>query len=162
MARAILTFNGFLLQRGELPARLRELTILRVVHRHRLALRGSQHVKMAPRNGISNDDIANLVRGSDGFEGADRLVLDATDELLADGHARWETLQALAESLGGRAAMEFVFAVRVYVLSAMAFETWGLAPARAARGLPTDPPLRVPRVARSSALEEPSPCCGAM
>lgn len=37
MARAFLTFNGFLLQRGELPARLRELAILRVAHTRRSA-----------------------------------------------------------------------------------------------------------------------------
>ncbi len=129
MARAFLTFNGFLLQRGELPARLRELTILRVAHRRQSAYEWGQHVRMAPRNDISEEDIARLVRGNDGFEGADRLVLDATDELLAQGHARWETWQALAESLGEHAAMEFIFVVGVYVLTAMAFGTWGLPPA---------------------------------
>jgi 4-carboxymuconolactone decarboxylase len=136
MARAFLTFNGFLLQRGELPARLRELTILRVAHNRRSAYEWGQHVKMAARNGISEDDITRLTRGNDGFEGADRLVLDATDELLAQGHARWETWQALAESLGEHAAMEFVFVVGVYVLSAMAFETWGLPPAPGSAPLP--------------------------
>jgi 4-carboxymuconolactone decarboxylase len=138
MARAFLTFNGFLLQRGELPARLRELTILRVAHHHRSAYEWGQHVKMAPRSGISEDDIARLVRGNDGFEGADRLVLDATDDLLAAGHARWETWQALVDSLGEHAAMEFIFVVGVYVLSAMAFGTWGLPPA------PDSPPLPTP------------------
>ncbi len=135
MARTFLTFNGFLLQRGELPARLRELAILRVAHNRRSAYEWGQHAKMAARNGISEGDIARLARGNDGFEGADRLVLDATDELLAEGHARWETWQALADALGERAAMEFVFVVGVYVMSAMAFETWRLPPA------PGSPPL---------------------
>ncbi|MGB8391207.1 carboxymuconolactone decarboxylase family protein [Mycobacterium sp.] len=138
MARAFLTFNGFLLHRGELPARLRELTILRVAQHHRSAYEWGQHVRMAPRNDISEEDIARLVRGNDGFEGVDRLVLDATDELLAEGHARWETWQALAESLGEHAAMEFIFVVGVYVLTAMAFGTWGLSPA------PDSPPLPTP------------------
>ncbi len=135
MACAFLTFNGFLLQRGELPARLRELAILRVAHNRRSSYEWGQHAKMAARNGISEQDIGRLARGNHGFDGADRLVLDATDELLAEGHARWETWQALAESLGERAAMEFVFVVGVYVMSAMAFETWRLPPA------PGSPPL---------------------
>jgi 4-carboxymuconolactone decarboxylase len=137
MARAFLTFNGFLLQRGELPARLRELTILRVAHHHRSAYEWGQHVRMAPRNDISEEDIARLVRGNDGFEGVDRLVLDATDELLAEGRARWETWQALAESLGEHAAMEFVFVVGVYVLTGMAFGTWGLPQAPDTAPLPS-------------------------
>jgi 4-carboxymuconolactone decarboxylase len=136
MARAFLTFNGFLLQRGELPARLRELTILRVALSRRSAYEWGQHARMAARSDISEDEIARLARGNDGFEGADRLVLDATDELLAAGHARWETWQALAESLGEHAAMEFIFVVGVYTLSAMAFETWGLPAAPGTAPLP--------------------------
>ena len=136
MARAFLNFNGFLLQRGELPARLRELTILRVAQTHRSAYEWGQHVRMAARNDISEEDIATLTRGNDGFEGADRLVLDATDELLTAGHARWETWQALSEALGERPAMEVVFVVGVYVMSAMAFETWGLPPAPDSAPLP--------------------------
>ncbi|OBH40585.1 carboxymuconolactone decarboxylase family protein [Mycobacterium mantenii] len=137
LARPFLTFNGFLLQRGELPARLRELTILRVAQNRRSAYEWGQHVRMAARNDISEDDIARLARGTDEFEGADRLVLEATDELLAEGHACWETWQALSEALGEHAAMEFIFVVGVYVLSAMAFETWRLPPAPDTAPLPT-------------------------
>jgi len=136
MARPFLTFNGFLLQRGELPARLRELTILRVAQTRRSAYEWGQHVRMAERHDISGEDITCLAQGNAGFEGADRLVLEATDEMLAEGHARWETWQALSESLGEHAAMEFVFVVGVYVLSAMAFETWRLPPVPDAAPLP--------------------------
>ncbi|OCB28835.1 carboxymuconolactone decarboxylase [Mycobacterium malmoense] len=137
MARPFLTFNGFLLQRGELPPRLRELTILRVAQSRRSAYEWGQHVRMAARNNIFDEDIARLARGGGEFEGADRLVLDATDELLTEGHACWETWQALAESLGEHAAMEFIFVVGVYVLSAMAFETWRLPPAPGTAPLPS-------------------------
>jgi len=136
MARSFLTFNGFLLQRGELPARLRELTILRVAQTRRSAYEWGQHVRMAARNDISEEDIARLIEGNGEFEGADRLVLEATDELLAEGHARWETWQVLVESVGEHAAMEFIFVVGVYVLSAMAFETWGLPSAPGTAPLP--------------------------
>ncbi len=136
MARPFLTFNGFLLQRGELPARLRELTILRVAQTRRSAYEWGQHVRMAERHDISGEDITRLAQGNAGFDGADRLVLEATDEMLAEGHARWETWQALSESLGEHAAMEFVFVVGVYVLSAMAFETWRLPPVPDAAPLP--------------------------
>lgn len=136
MARTFLTFNGFLLQRGELPARLRELVILRVAQTRRSAYEWGQHVRMAERHGITADDITRLAAGNEGFEGADRLVLEATDEMLAEGHARWETWQALTETLGEHAAMEFIFVVGVYVLSAMAFETWRLPPVPGTAPLP--------------------------
>lgn len=136
MARTFLTFNGFLLQRGELPARLRELTILRVAQTRRSAYEWGQHVRMAERNGVSAEDITRLADGNEGFAGADRLVLEAADEMLAEGHARWETWQALTEVLGEHAAIEFIFVVGAYVLSAMAFETWRLPPVPGTAPLP--------------------------
>lgn len=63
-------------------------------------------------------------------------MLEAADEILAEGHERWETWQALTGTLGEHAAMEFVFVVGVYVLSAMAFETWRLPPVPGSAPLP--------------------------
>ncbi|MET8650791.1 carboxymuconolactone decarboxylase family protein [Nocardia aurea] len=136
LARAFLSFNTHLLRRGELPLRLRELAILRVAYTHRSAYEWGQHVKIAVAGGVSADDIARLAVGNDSFEGDDRLVLDITDELLADGHATWETWQRSVDALGIHQAMELIFVVGTYTMAAMAFVTWGLPPAPDAAPLP--------------------------
>lgn len=136
MARVFLGFNGFLLQRGELSGRLRELVILRVAHRHRSAFEWGQHVRLSAAVGVTADDVAALTEGNDGFGGTDRLVLDATDELIATGRADWSTWQALVDELGEHAAMELIFIVGTYTLTAMAFGTWGLQPQPGSAALP--------------------------
>lgn len=138
MVRLFLQFNGFLLQRGELTGRLRELTILRVAHRHRSAFEWGQHVRLGAAVGVTEADVAALTAGNDGFSGADRLVLDTVDELIADGKARWATWQRLVDELGEHAAIEVVFLVGTYTLTSMAFGTWGLEPKPGSAPLPPD------------------------
>jgi alkylhydroperoxidase family enzyme len=136
MARVFLRFNGFLLQRGQLSARLRELVILRVAHRHQSAFEWGQHVKIGAGAGVSDADVTALVDGNEGFDGADRLALETADELIANGRAEWSTWQRLVDELGEQAAMEVLFVVGTYTLTAMAFGTWGLAPQPGSAELP--------------------------
>jgi alkylhydroperoxidase family enzyme len=140
MARVFLQFNGFLLQRGELPARLRELIILRVAHRHRSAFEWEQHVRLGAAVGVTETDVAALADGNEGFSGADRVVLDAVDELMADGKGRWSTWQSLVDELGEHAAMEVIFLVGTYTMTAMAFGTWGLTAQSGSAPLPPPGP----------------------
>jgi alkylhydroperoxidase family enzyme len=140
MARVFLQFNGFLLQRGELQARLRELVILRVAHRHRSAFEWGQHVRLGADVGVTADDVTALAAGNEGFTGTDRLALDTVDELIGRGRAEWSTWQALVDALGERAAMELVFLVGTYTLTAMAFGTWGLQPQPGSAALPDETP----------------------
>lgn len=139
MARRLLTFNGWLLQRGELPVRLRELAILRVAHTRRSAFFWGEHVKVATQGGVLEEDIARLAEGNDGFPSTDRLVLDATDELLTHGSANADTWQRLTEELGTHQAMELIFVVGTYAMLAMAFDTWRLAPPAGSAPLPELP-----------------------
>lgn len=139
MARRFLTFNGWLLQRGELPLRLRELAVLRVAHTRRSAFFWGEHVKVATEGGVPDGDIAVLANGNDGFTGVDRLVLDATDELLSRGRAGEATWQRLTEELGTHQAMELIFVVGTYAMLAMAFDTWRLAPPAGSASLPEPP-----------------------
>jgi 4-carboxymuconolactone decarboxylase len=136
MAREFLAYNGFLLQRGELPLRLRELAILRLAHTRRSAFFWGEHVRIALAGGLSEEDIARLGRGNSEFAGADRLVLEATDELLTDGRAQEETWRRLVEQLGTHQAMELIFVVGTYAMLAMACDTFELAPPPGSATLP--------------------------
>ena len=136
MARVFMSYNAFLLQRGELPLRLRELAILRLAHARRSAFFWGEHVRVATAGGLSADDIASLARGNDEFDGVDRLVLDATDEMLAEGRVQAATWKRLVEELGTRSAMELIFAVGTYGMLAMACDTWQLVPPLGSAKLP--------------------------
>jgi alkylhydroperoxidase family enzyme len=136
MAREFLVYNAYLLQRGELALRLRELAILRLAHKRRSAFFWGEHVRVATAGGLSEDDIAALARGNDEFGGVDRLVLEATDEMLADGRARPATWNRLVEELGTHEAMELIFVVGTYGMLAMACDTWKLLPPSGSAKLP--------------------------
>ena len=128
MAREFLAYNAFLLQRGELPLRLRELAILRLAHVRRSAFFWGEHVRIALAGGLSEDDIAHVASGNGEFDGADSLVLEATDQLLADGRADAATWNSLVDELGTHQAMELIFVVGTYAMLAMACDTFQLAP----------------------------------
>ncbi|KUI47952.1 carboxymuconolactone decarboxylase [Mycobacterium sp. GA-1199] len=136
MARRFLSFNGWLLQRGELPLRLRELAVLRVALTRRSAFFWGEHFKVATDGGVPEEDIARLAKGNEGFAGADRLVLDATDELISQGRSEETTWQGLTDELGTHQAMELIFVVGTYAMLAMAFDTWSLAPPAGSAPLP--------------------------
>lgn len=136
MARDFLQYNGFLLRRGELSLRHRELAILRLSHVRRSVFFWGEHFRIAIAGGLSEDDIARLVRGNAQFDGADRLVLQATDEILAHGKATPATWQQLVAELGTHQAMEVIFVVGTYAMLASACDTWGLMPPPGSATLP--------------------------
>jgi alkylhydroperoxidase family enzyme len=136
MAREFLAYNAFLLQRGELPLRLRELVILRLAHTRRSAFFWGEHVRVATSGDMSEDDIAKLGRGNSEFDGVDRLVLEATDEMLADGRAKSGTWTRLVEELGTHQAMELIFVFGTYAMLATACDTWELTPPPGSAPLP--------------------------
>ena len=136
MAQRFLSYNGWLLQRGELPLRLRELAILRVAHSRRSAFFWGEHVKVAGDGGVSAGDIERLAAGNAGFDGADLVVLRATDELLNHGRAEPSTWRQLTDTLGTHQAMELIFVVGTYAMLAMAFDSWRLPPPAGSAVLP--------------------------
>ncbi|BDX30504.1 carboxymuconolactone decarboxylase [Mycobacterium antarcticum] len=140
MARKFLAYNGWLLQRGELSLRLRELAVLRVAHTRRSVFFWGEHVNIATKGGVPADDVDRLADGNGTFDGSDLIVLEATDELLANGKASAATWQRLVVELGTHQAMELIFVVGTYAMLAMAFDTWGLTPPKGSAALPA--PLR--------------------
>ncbi len=139
LAKVFLRFNGLLLQRTSLSARLRELVILRVALHDRSAFEWAEHVKAARDAGITDSEVEALVRGGDGFEGDDRSALDATDELIGSGRLTPDSWSRIDADLGTHAAMELVFLVGTYRMLATAFATWGLTPPPDGASLPDRP-----------------------
>jgi AhpD family alkylhydroperoxidase len=116
---------GAALLRGELPARERELVILRTAYRRRCGYERAQHLPLARRAGLDEAEIAGTERALDGYPGsaADRLVLGAVDELTADGELSDGTWDALARRYTESQLIELVMLVGHYQLLALTLNT---------------------------------------
>lgn len=139
LARAFLSFNSYQLQRSSLPVRWREFAILRVAHVRRSAYEWGQHVKIAVESGITAGEIEQVALGNSGFDGVDRVVLEATDELLGDGRLGDEGWRALNAEFSTHQVMDLIFIVGTYTMLAMAFESWQLTPEPGTAPLPPAP-----------------------
>src|SRR3954452_4722494 len=78
-------FGGKLLS-GKLPARDRELLILRTGWRTQAAYEGGQHVRIGLAAGLTEDEIQRIKAGpdADGWDDFDAVLLRAADELHDD------------------------------------------------------------------------------
>lgn len=125
LTKAYLGFNVYLLFRSTLPARLREVAVLRVAHRRECAYEWDHHVEMAKAEGLTDADV-EAIRNGAANEDLDRLVVQATDQLEDTSNLTDETWAALGEHLTERQRMDFVFTVGAYGMLAMAFNTFGV------------------------------------
>jgi alkylhydroperoxidase family enzyme len=94
--RRWMPFGGKILN-GKLPARDRELLILRSGWRCQSVYEWGQHVLIGRAAGLTDDEIERLKRGADaaGWSEVDAALVRATDELHDDGcitDATWATL----------------------------------------------------------------------
>src|SRR5437764_13814436 len=96
--RKWLPFGGKLLS-GKLPARDRELLILRTAWHCRAAYEWGQHVGIAKSAGVTDDEIARVPAGppAEGWSTSDRVLLPAADELPPDPCISADTVAAFAE-----------------------------------------------------------------
>ncbi|WP_059017685.1 carboxymuconolactone decarboxylase family protein [Mycobacterium sp. M26] len=125
LTKAFLGFNVYLLFRSSVPARLREVAILRVAHRRNCAYEWAHHVDLATAEGLTEADVEAIRRG-EAHDDADRVILTAVDELDSTSNLTDQTWEALGEYLSDRQRMDFVFIVGAYGMLAMAFNTFGV------------------------------------
>ncbi|WP_068274352.1 carboxymuconolactone decarboxylase family protein [Aldersonia kunmingensis] len=127
LTKAFLGLSIHLLFRSTLPARLRELAILRVAYRRDCEYESAHHVGMAAEVGISPEDVAGAQRGelADDFEQAVVRAVDELDEKSAITDSTWATLSA---QLDERQLMDLIFTIGTYNTMAVAYNTFGVKP----------------------------------
>ncbi|WP_405015775.1 carboxymuconolactone decarboxylase family protein [Kitasatospora sp. NBC_00070] len=118
-------FAGTLLLTGQLPARARELAILRTAHRSACTYEWAHHVPLARAAGLSEEAIASLNSPApDGrWDGEDLLVLRATDEIHDLGELTDHTWDALRRLYDDRQLIELVILVGQYRMLAATLRT---------------------------------------
>jgi len=123
-----LVFANHILFKSTLPARDRELVILRIGWLCRAEYEWGQHVIIGKGAGLTDDEIERITRGPDdpAWEAFDATLLRATDELHADAMVSDETWAALSERYSRQQLMDVVFTIGQYALVSMALNSFGV------------------------------------
>lgn len=92
-------YAGYFLNKGLLPAREREVVILRIGWNCRSVYEFGQHTLIGRRVGLTDSEIAALTRDPEGhpWSPRDRALIDMCDDLCADdcvSDATWSNLSA--------------------------------------------------------------------
>lgn len=127
LARAYLPFNVYLTAGSTLPARLRELAILRLAHRADSEYEWTHHEEAGRAVGLSAADI-EAARTGETTDALDRLVLAAVDELMTATRISDDTWRGLCAALERRQVMDLVFTVGGYLTLAMGLNSFGVEP----------------------------------
>jgi 4-carboxymuconolactone decarboxylase len=135
--RKWLPFGGKLLN-GKIPARERELLILRTGWNCRAVYEWGQHVGIGLRAGLTSAEIDRIPTGPVGdWEPFDATLLRAADELHADACITDDTWAALATRYDTAQLVELPMLVGHYHLVAMTLNSLGV---ELDEGLPGFPP----------------------
>jgi alkylhydroperoxidase family enzyme len=106
---------------GALPARLRELVILRTAYRFEGRYEWAQHIEMGGAAGVTHDEMEAL--GSDaaaldagGFSHLERAAVQAVDDTADHGAVADATWSALAELLDDAGLIELLMLIAHYLM----------------------------------------------
>ncbi|WP_194238758.1 carboxymuconolactone decarboxylase family protein [Streptomyces spongiae] len=143
--RRFLVFGNHVLGKNTLSVRWRELVILRVAWRAQAEYEWLQHVRIARRAGVSDDEILALARpGAPGFDATEQALLTATDQLFSEadlGDVEWKELR---DRLGTEQLIDLVYTVGQYQTVAMAINAFRIQPETDIAALRAELPLPAP------------------
>jgi len=119
--------NYVLSRRNALPEREREIVILRTGYLCKSGYEWTQHVVIAKRSGLSDDEIARIKKGSGaGWSAADAALIRASDELHQDQFVSDATWATLGQHFTQKQCMDVVFTVGQYTQVSMILNSFGV------------------------------------
>lgn len=131
-------FGNHVLLKSSLPARDREILILRIGWLCQSIYEWGQHVVIGKQSGLTNQEIQRIAEGPDakGWEPFEATLLRAVDELYINSFISDNTWNALAERYNTHQLMDVIFTVGQYNLVSMALNTLGVQPEKELEGFP--------------------------
>jgi len=127
LTRRWVVFAGHVLRKQTLPARERELLILRIGWLNQAEYEWAQHVEIAKRSGITTEEIERVCQGpAAGWGSLDAALLQAVDDLYEHSvvsDATWKTLAARYSTMQ---MMDLVFTIGQYNLVSWALNSFGV------------------------------------
>lgn len=132
-------FGGTLLMGGELPARDRELLILRTGWRTKSEYEWGQHVIIGKASGLTDEEIVRVTEGpdADGWSTFDATLLRAADELHDEACISDATWAALSERYDEHQLIEVPMLVGQYHLVGFTLNSLGVERDPGVEGFPT-------------------------
>ena len=123
-----LVFAGHVLSKSTLPAREREIAILRMAWLCRAEYEWGHHVAIGKQAGLGDADIKRIAEGPDaaGLDPFEATLISAVDELHADSFIGDSTWKALAERYNTQQLIDLVFTAGQYKLVSMALNSLGV------------------------------------
>ncbi len=142
--KALARFNEWgsyvLSRRNSLPAREREIVILRVGFVCKSGYEFTQHTRIGLESGLSADDIKRIKAGAGaGWSPADAALIRAADELVKDHFVSDATWAELSKHFDEKQRMDVVFTAGQYTQVSMFLNTFGV---QVEPGQTVDPDLR--------------------
>jgi alkylhydroperoxidase family enzyme len=123
-----LVFGNHILAKSTLPAREREIAILRMGWLCRAEYEWGHHLAIGKQAGLSDADIRRIAAGPDapGLDQFEAVLLRAVDELHADTFISDATWQSLVERYNTEQLLDLVFTAGQYKLVSMALNSLGV------------------------------------
>ena len=123
-----LVFAGHVLSKSSLPARDREIAILRMGWLSRAEYEWGHHVAIGKQAGLSDGDIKRIAEGPNaaGLDPFEATLLRAVDELHANSFVSDLTWKSLAERYNTQQLMDLLFAAGQYKLVSMVLNSLGV------------------------------------
>jgi alkylhydroperoxidase family enzyme len=128
LAAHFLAFSTYLRKQSTLPARLRELVILRVAWRYACDYEWAHHVNLACHLGVTPGECEAVRDGPDTGDWAplEQQALQATDQLCDQGRIDGATWEALAAEFDKQHLLDLIFTVGGYATLAWALNSVGV------------------------------------
>jgi len=132
------TFADYILNESTLPAREREILILRIGWLCRSEYEFGQHTRIANKAGLSPEEIVNITEGpkAPGWDPFDAALLQAADELQADAFISEATWNTLSKKYTEKQMIDVVMTIGAYNLVSMFLNTAGVQRDQKVTGFP--------------------------
>jgi len=129
--KALSRFNhwgGYVLsRRNDLPAREREIVILRTGFLCKSGYEFTQHTRIGLQSGLSQDEIRRIKAGADaGWSAADAALIRACDDLHREQFVTDPVWAELAKHFTEKQCMDVVFTAGQYTQVSMFLNTFGV------------------------------------
>ena len=114
-------------RRNDLPAREREIVILRTGYLCKAGYEWTQHHRIGLQSGLTADEIERIKGGAGaGWNAADAALIKATDELHADQFITEPTWAELGAHFTDKQRMDLVFTCGQYTQVSMILNSFGV------------------------------------
>jgi len=128
LLRRWLVFGGHILGKSTLPARDREIAILRMGWLCRAEYEWGHHVAIGKQVGLTDEDISRVAEGPEavGLDPFEATILRAVDELHQNTFISDETWNALTSRYNTQQVLDLIFTAGQYTLVSMVLNSVGV------------------------------------